>query len=335
MSNIAQDHKPHFLMGYPGFYGVEDANEHGFDNDFMAQSYDEYASNPEKFCKEAMEQWQTLMETIKGLGATVTVIDAPKKQKDFVYVADPSLSLIIPASSEKDEDRHITRLTRFSNLRRQGEVDFSAEAIKSFDAANGIKRKFYKSAEYAEGTGDTLYDPFRDRYWAGYVDNAGPDHKREGRSDIESHKFLEKITGVPVISIKAREPFYHIDTFISPLPNGHMLVCKEAMHPESYEKLVEEGFTHFGLNPDEYIIPISMKDAEALACNTIAIGNNIVMPNSSADLKKCIEEKGYGVQQVDVSKFIATGGAIHCMTNKINERRVVGGTIQKSKAFGF
>lgn len=329
MSNIAQDYNPHFIMGHPGFYGVEEPNEHGFDNEFMAQSYDEYKSNPEEFRRVAMEQWQNLMETIKELGATVTVLEAPKNQKDFVYVADPSLSLIIPASSEQDEDKYITRLSCFSNLRRQGEVEFSTEAIKSFDKQNDIKREFYKSSHYAEGTGDMLYDPFRDRYWGGYVDEAGPDHKREGRSDIASHKSFEKITGVPVISIKAREPFYHIDTFISPLPNGHMLVCKEAMHPESYNKLIEEGFTKFGLNPDDYIIPVNMKDADILACNTIAIGNTIVMPTSSDDLKKRIKDKGYDVRQVDVSQFIATGGAIHCMTNKINETRIVGGRINQ------
>jgi hypothetical protein len=56
------------------------------------------------------------------------------------------------------------------------------------------------------------------------------------------------------------------------------------------------------------------------------------MPKCSNSLKDRLSQKGYEVVTTDMTQFIYSGGAMHCLTNNLNEIRVIGGTCKK---FGF
>ncbi|PCI00816.1 MAG: hypothetical protein COB76_02645, partial [Alphaproteobacteria bacterium] len=151
-----------------------------------------------------------------------------------------------------------------------------------------------------------------------------------GRSDIRAHKGLEAVTGVPVVSMAVKEPFFHIDTCMTPLTNGHIIAYKDGMKPEAFENLMQEGFKRYGMDPEEYLILVSKEDAENYACNLVCVGNNIIMPQVSDGLQDRLKSKGYEVTCLDMSVFINDGGAMHCLTNNLNEQRIKGGTcVQK------
>lgn len=65
--------------------------------------------------------------------------------------------------------------------------------------------------------------------------------------------------------------------------------------------------------PDPYFIDVGAEDARALACNSINIGEYMIMPKISSALARKIESFGYHVIQHDVSEFIKSGGGVRSL----------------------
>lgn len=245
---------------------------------------------------------------------------------DQVYAADPTFTIT-------QNGQYFTIISNFKNTKRQAEVAAQIETIKQSDKERGIKRIFITPKEYEnhyfEGTGDAIYDPYRDVVFAGYTKSDDP---KEGRSSIEAHRAIEKCleemygANLKFKSIETRNPYYHIDTVIAPLSRGHMIVNTDGMTPEQLEEFKEENFTKYGLDPDQYMIPISGDDAKAFAMNLRCIGNDILMPKCSANLLRKLENCGYNVTTFNVDEYIIEGGGgLHCLSNNIDEPRIVGG----------
>ena len=103
------------------------------------------------------------------------------------------------------------------------------------------------------------------------------------------------------------------------------------MSEEAFEKMQQNAFDRFGLDRAEYLIEVSKEDAAAYACNGRCVNDTVVMPECSEELQEKLRTHGYDVITTDMSQFIHTGGAIHCVTNNINETRIPGGTVQQKK----
>ena len=204
--------------------------------------------------------------------------------------------------------------------KRQAEVACHKSVISEIDP----QRVFFQNPYASEGTGDAVYDPYRDVIWASYVDKPSPATAYRGRSDTRAHRFMEEITGVKVISLPSNNGFYHIDTILAPLPRGHMLVVEDVLPDYYKDELYDRAFDRFGLDMQEYLIRVSIEDAHNLAANVRCFGNYIVMPKASRDLMSRIAES-YAVLPVELNSFIAAGGALHCLSNNISEERVIGG----------
>ena len=187
------------------------------------------------------------------------------------------------------------------------------------------ERLFVQSLHKIEGNGDNVPDPFRGIIWSGYTDQANFSMAAHGRSSLEAHEFLSDHTKVPVVSLRTIKPFYHIDTVLGPLPNGHILAHHKSLHPDSHKKFLTHAFENYGLDPHEYLIPVTTKDAFLLAANVRCFGNHVIMPNCSPELHETVRSKGYEVEIADISAFLAGGGGIHCLSNVINEPMPVPG----------
>lgn len=321
---IQNSSDPVLLMCPPEFYAIPapDLNA-GHANDFAIRGYEEQQKNPQGFRKLAIKQWNLLREAFNSLGVRTIELEPDEQMPDLVFTADPSLSLITVSkeSALKADVTGITILSHFSNVERESEVLANSQFLEQNFNDRAIIRAHFRT----EGTGDNVYDPFRDVYWSGFVPNAGRMNAASGRSDIRAHKGLELVTGVPVISMAVKKPFFHIDTSMAPLTNGHIICFKDGMQPEAYKTLIREGLDRYGLSREEYLIEVDKSDAGAYACNLRCVGNTIVMPKCSNDLKDRLYNKGYEVVTLDMTQFIYSGGAMHCVTNNLNERRVVGG----------
>ena len=316
---------PVLLMCSPEFYEISAPDpQNGHPNAFAEVGHREYMKDPRGFVDLAVRQWKNLRSHFNALGLNIVELEPLEGYGDLTFTADPTLSLVTTTAEEAcDSDcRAITIASKFSNTERQIEVDRSIRFIKEHISDRDIAQ----APHHTEGTGDNFYDAFRDIYWSGYVCNAGRQNAASGRSDRAAHAELRKMTGVPVVSMAVKRPFFHIDTSMTPLTKGHIIAYPDGMKPEAFDTLMQEGFGRYGMDPEEFLIPVDAEDAARYACNLRCVGDTVVMPTCSEDLQERIRAKGYDVVTSDMSQFIYDGGAMHCLTNNINEQRVVGGT---------
>ncbi len=315
------------LMCPPDYFAIHKADpKNGHANDFSKKGCQEYSKDPAAFVAKARSQWNNLKNAFISAGASVKTLRPNPDMPDQVFTADPTLSLVSVNPKKPFSPLGVSLVTHFANVERAVEVNISKNYIKTF-----IKNRFIYDHNYlCEGTGDNVYDPFRDVFWSGFVENAGRENAATGRSDLRSHQFLASATGVDVVSLAVKRPFFHIDTAMAPLPNGHIIAFKDGMQPEAFDKLITEGFERYGMDVDEYLILVDEDDANKYACNVRAIGNTIVMPECSEKLKETIRSKGYEVTTCDVSQFLYAGGGVHCLSNNLMETRIKGGLYEKA-----
>ncbi len=110
------------------------------------------------------------------------------------------------------------------------------------------------------------------------------------------------------------DDFYHLDTFMAQLPNGKFLVFADAMEDDSYDRLTAlYGADHF--------IEIPQEDAINFATNVFFLGDIMMTPYVSDELRSVLEQEGLTViedQQLgkDISWELHNGG-IHCLMNTL------------------
>lgn len=326
---------PVLLMCRPEFYGIPEPHAtNGHANVMAEKHYAEYLKDPAAYRKEAQAQWRALRDVFNSLGVKVAELDPIAGQLDQVFTADPTLSFITASAQDalSSSPREITILSHFTNDQRQPEVEASTAFIERTFPQRPIVQSYFKS----EGTGDNVYDPFRDVFWSGFSPEAGKNGKAsEGRSDLRAHATLSSVTGVDVISMNVRgkdEGFFHVDTSMVPLSKGHILCYRDGMSTEAYNKILLNGLAGYGLPASEYLIEVDADDAHRFSCNLRSVGDTLVMPLCSDGLKDRLERAGYDVVRTNMSHFIGNGGAVHCVTNNLMEQRVVGGTCRQ---YGF
>lgn len=301
------------------------------------KAFEIYQKDPVGFEKKAEEESRTLLDgfekSLKKVSGNLVKLAQDITNPDMPFTADGAMTLTIG-----NEVR--TLLSRFKNAPRQAEVEthritlenvFKGKNHNVFNRSektiNGKKTIFYSETPfYFEGTGDTIYDPYRDVFWAGYTTSENGSSSVDGRSDIRAHGLLENFMETKVISIKASDPFFHIDTFLCALPRGEIVLYTGNLTDEDRATIKEQAFTKYGLNPDDYLIEINASDALAYGANIRIIGNDLFVPaGTSEEYRDTLKSRGYNVFAIDLENHIMAGGAAHCMSNNLTKQKVFGG----------
>ncbi len=318
MDHKSPTHTPVILMCPPDHFEPAPPHpEHGYANIFEEAGRKKFEENPPEFRDQAHEQWHALRD-ILSRHADIILIEPQPEKPDQVYTADASFSLHLHGIAGQEI---VTILSNFTNEKRAHETEKHHVTLCRI----GDERLFVQSLHKIEGNGDNVPDPFRGIIWSGYTGQPDFSTASHGRSSLEAHEFLSGHTKIPVVSLQTIKPFYHIDTVLGPLPNGHILAHHESLHPDSHKKFLTHAFENYGLDPNEYLIPVSTKDAFLLAANVRCFGNHVIMPHCSPELQDKVRSKGYEVEIADISAFLAGGGGIHCLSNVINEPMPVPG----------
>ncbi|MCD8493851.1 MAG: agmatine deiminase family protein [Alphaproteobacteria bacterium] len=286
----------------------------------------EYRKDPGASIARAVAQHKNLAALLTTLGAEISSIPSTPGLDDQVYTADPGLTLYKPDTNEL-----ILIRSNFTNAHRQKEVAAFSKHLEAMAAPGGIlegvKLVIHDMPFKFEGTGDAYYDSYRNVIFAGYTNNPDPKNPGSGRSAIEAHAELEAKTGIRVISLEVKDPCFHIDTSLCPLPSGHMLVYKDGMSEDAYDRLVQEAFIAKGLDPAQYIYHVSANDAlDNYATNLLWVNDTVILPEFGADvppldpaLIKWLENAGYHVEVVEYGELIKAGGALHCTGHEIKK----------------
>lgn len=303
--------KPKLLMCEPIFFEPALPDPvHGPANEFEIQGRKDFLDDPAGFRQRAHEQWSNLRDIFVRY-ADIVYISPQPGYHDQVYTADGSFSLITYNGSEQ----RFTALSRFTNEKRNPEVYAHQIALKTL----GDKRSVLKCDYAFEGNGDSVFDPARNIIWSGYTEPAILSNAINGRTDLKAHGFLRFHTKTQVVGLQTTAPFYHIDTVLAPLSKGHIVAHYKSLYSRSQNTFLQKAFHERGYDPAKYLIEVSKADAHAFATNLRCFGDTVIMPKCSQKLQDKIKSKGYEVITADVSAFIAGGGAIHCLSNVVNE----------------
>ncbi len=276
---------------------------------------------------KAHEQHRVLRQAYLDMGCSIILNKGECSLIDGVYKADPSISNMTVTTSPKGKitSAHFdTVLSKFSLIRRSPEVIQQLGDIKFLQHI--LAERFQVSASscvmsalvHGEGTGDNVYDPYRDVFWCGNKPKTNGYSVSHGRSDPKFHEILAQTFSAieRTRSLEVDNGHFHIDTSLSPLPKGDVIIYRGGITPNAFENLKNSV-------GEENLILVSKKDAyDYYGCNSVITnGNNIVMPKTTPELHTKITSRGYHAEQIELDQFIMSGGAAHCLVNRVNQMR--------------
>lgn len=237
--------------------------------------------------EKAREQWTMLRDTIAD-HADVVLIDPEQNVPDMVFTANAGTVLGKKAMA-----------SHFMPMERRAEELF----FKRWFSENGFELYPLSEDIGFEGAGDSLFDRGGDWLWAGHG----------FRTEIEAHRHLQKCFDVEVVSIQLIDPrFYHIDTCFCPL-NGGWLMYHPAAFDEASQRAIQSRV------PAERRIEVSNSDAGSFACNSVNIGDKVIMNRASKELRAQLAKAGFEVIESPLSEFLKAGGSAKCLTLKLTE----------------
>ncbi|GAC1585045.1 MAG: hypothetical protein NVS3B28_07170 [Candidatus Velthaea sp.] len=242
---------------------------------------------------DAQRQWDRLMETFSvAADVELSVMEPGGHVPDLVFTSNAALicgNLAILSSFRHPERR-----------REQG-------LYRAHLAANGFATTYLQQT-YFEGAGDALFDRVRPLLYAGYG----------MRSERNATLQLQEIVGARVMPLLlVDERFYHLDAALCPLASGHVMVYMDAFSPHAQTMLRRN------IDPG-YLIEIGIDDALAFACNSVEIGDSIVMHSCTRNLRERLNHAGYRVFQTELSEFHKAGGSAKCLTLKLEDGPAIG-----------
>jgi N-dimethylarginine dimethylaminohydrolase len=237
---------------------------------------------------DAKRQWDRFIEILRCAGdVQLETIEPRPNVPDLVFTANAALisGKLAIVSSFRYPQRRV----------EQG-------AYRAWLARNGFATTFLQQT-FFEGAGDALFDRRRPMLYVGYG------WRTERSASIQ----LSETLNVRTLSLLlVDERFYHLETCLCPLASGHVMAFMDAFSPHAQQLLRRT------IEP-EYLIPVGLDDALALACNAVEVDDAIVLHSASPALRDRLNAAGYRVFSTDLSEFHRAGGSAKCLTLKLDD----------------
>ncbi len=263
--------QPRILMCRPDYYGIEYEI-----NPWMSRSRGSDAAR-------SWRQWETLHETLLGLGVRVELLQPQRGLPDLVFTANAGLVFG----------------KRFFSSRFRHEV--RARESPHFDAwfaEHGFTVEHLPEGIYFEGAGDALF--CGSALFAGY----------RIRSDVRGHQHLGQVLRRQVLPLELVNPyFYHLDTCFCPLAPGEALYYPGAF--DRYGQKVIE--THI-----PRLIAATETEAKRFGCNAVVVGKTVVLNTGCEKLAADLGKMGYRTIGVELDEFLKSGGSAKCLTLRLD-----------------
>ena len=256
-------------------------------NEFMEP--DAWAKDADRLSALARSEWDGLVAAIERAGGTVETLPPAKGLPDLVFTANAAVVL----------DGRVLEGRYRAPERAPEEPLVSAWFAKHF--SDCVKQR---EGAFQEGLGDSVWDPVRQCFWAGW----GP------RSSLESHDAIRTCFGAQVRSLKlVSSRFYHLDVCLMPLSGGEILYFPEAFDAD--------GLAEIQGAAGDMAIAVSAEDAGRLAVNAVEIDGTIILSGCSEGLRARLETRGYEVVETHLTTFAMSGGGAFCLTLRLDLAR--------------
>ncbi|MFB7909872.1 dimethylargininase [Kitasatospora sp. NPDC056076] len=223
----------------------------------------------------ALQQWQTLRDTLRELGHRVETIAARPRLPDMVFAANGA-SVV---------DGRVL-VARFRYPERAPE----AAAHRAWFHRAGYRPRVARLPN--EGQGDFL--PVGGRVLAG----SGP------RTSAAAHHEAERAFGRRVVSLRLTDPrYYHLDTALAVLSEDQVMYYPAAFTPES-NRTLRELFPRAILATDE--------DASVLGLNAVSDGRHVLLTEAARGLAARLHAEGFVPIGVRLPELLKAGGGPKC-----------------------
>jgi N-dimethylarginine dimethylaminohydrolase len=230
----------------------------------------------------AMRQWERLRQAHLSLGHEVRLIEPVRGLPDMVFAANGAFVVNGTALG-----------VRFRYPERAAEAGAYLDWFKSQGWATVVP-------EYVnEGEGDILCT--QRVLLAGYG----------FRSDHAAAGELERVFGLPVVSLRLVDPrFYHLDTAMCVLDEHTAMY-----YPAAFD---DEGRSALASVFDE-LIEAKDEDAEVLGLNAVSDGQHVVLAEQATGLAGQLAAHGYIPVPIDMSELRKAGGGPKCCTLELRK----------------
>jgi N-dimethylarginine dimethylaminohydrolase len=283
----ARSSPPRFLMGRPEHFAVTYAINPWMDPRGWARQ-DRFLA------AQSRREWTQLRAMLRDLGAEIELLAAVPDVPDLVFTANAAVVL--------DRKALLARFRHPERRREEPHIEAAFRALHAHGALDAVRK--LPEDIVLEGAGDCVFDRARDLFWMGF----GP------RSDRSARAAVAAVFGVEVVALElADDRFYHLDTALSPLPGGEVMLVPGAFTSAGHEAIRER------VGPQQ-LIEIAPADAMRLAANAVAIGDTVVMAEASERLRAELNERGYRVMTTSLDSFLRSGGAAFCLTLRLDLR---------------
>jgi N-dimethylarginine dimethylaminohydrolase len=231
----------------------------------------------------ARRQWQSLHDTLVGLGVQVELMTPQPGLPDLVFTANAGLVF---------HDVFITSQFRHE-VRAREQPHFDAWA-----ADHGFQVRHLPPGMYFEGAGDALF--CGKTLFAGY----------RIRSDALAHQEVGRMIGRQVLPLElVNTRFYHLDTCFCPLAPGEALYFPDAF--DAYGRRVLQSHI-------PKLIPVVEADAHRFGCNAVVVGRTVVTNSGCEQLARDLQAAGYTPVAVELDEFLKAGGSAKCLTLRLD-----------------
>jgi N-dimethylarginine dimethylaminohydrolase len=228
---------------------------------------------------KAETQWNALLENYQSLGAKVEVFESVDGWPDQVFTGDSIFLYGRQAIAG-----------RFRYAERSGEVHPMIERFEK----RGYTVHQVPDGLFFEGNGEAI--AWDGRILAGYG----------MRSDRKALDFLAKTLGVEVIPFRVLPPHFHVDTIVCPLRKNLLAYVPSGMDEESRQRIENLGVDLIAIDQDE---------AQELACNSMSLGEDVIISTHSAPkFHKELKKAGFKIISLNLSEFSKSGGGAKCLT---------------------
>ncbi len=237
--------------------------------------------------RKAQEEWDALTRLYEELGVDYGLLEGEEGLPDMVFAANAALTFKGP-NGEKS--------VIISNMEKKERKPESAHYEKWFRDHGYTIYKLPAHLSFS-GTGDILYHHDRSFLWGGFG----------FRTSLETHREVERITGLEVKSLRLIDPwFYDLDTCLAPLTEDTALVYFKAFD-EASQELIRNAFSD----------PIELTDDEArnFTCNSHHLRDRkiMIMNGRSPRVAEELQRRGYTVHASPTDEFLKAGGSVACM----------------------
>lgn len=234
--------------------------------------------------KRAVRQWVACYDLLtQKLGAKICLMNPVPGLPDLVFTANGGLV-----------HKRIFLRSNFRYKERKGEEYY----FESWFRKKGYRVKILEKPFCFEGEGDALF--MGKELYSGF----------HFRSELMAHDRVSGHLKSSYFALQLRDKrFYHLDTCFMPLGEKTALVFFHAF--ESYSQLIL-----WDSIPDP--IPVPRDEALKFACNSIAVGKNVIVPKGCPQTTRELGKRGFRVHPLDFSEFIKAGGAAKCLVLRLN-----------------